>query len=464
MEKERNGKVYIRIDKGMYGLPQSGRLANNLLVTRLAPHGYRPCTHTHGLWRHDTKHITFTLVVDDFGIKYLGKENADHLLNALKEHYEVTKDWAGKLYCGISLDWNYDNRTVDLSMPGYIANALHKFQHKQPDRPQHAPYPARTPQYGATIQLTPAVLDSPSLTPQGRKRIQQVVGALLYHGRAIDGTIMTAISSLASQQATAMEDIEAKLTQLLNYCSTHPDATIRYHASDMILNIHSDAGYLNEPEARSRAGGHFFMSSTPKNGVQQHNGSILTLSTILRMVVASAAEAEIGALFLNAKEGVNIRNILKEMGHPQPATPMQTDNTTAHGILRGTCKQQRSKAIDMRFYWVRDCAQQGKFDIGWGPSAQNLGDYFTKHHPPAHHKEIRGMYLHSEHSPKSIPAAHRKTPQGYVDSALSPSAPVGQQANSAITDTPSTATKWLCLVRTLFRAPHITILSPHKFS
>jgi hypothetical protein len=115
------------------------------------------------------------------------------------------------------------------------------------------------------------------------------------------------------------------------------------------------------------------MSSTPKNGVQQHNGSILTLSAILRMVVASAAEAEIGALFLNAKEGVNIRNILKEMGHPQSATPMQTDNTTAHSILRGTCKQQRSKAIYMRFNWVRDRAQQGKFDIGWGPSAQNLG-------------------------------------------------------------------------------------------
>jgi hypothetical protein len=272
MEKEKNGKVYIRIDKGMYGLPQAGRLANTLLVTRLAPHGYRPCTHTHGLWRHDTKPITFTLVVDDFGIKYLGKENAEHLLNALKEHYAVTEDWAGKLYCGISLDCNYDNRTVDLSIPGYIANALQKFQHKPPEGPQHAPYPARTPQYGATIQLTPAVLDSPSLTPQGRKRIHQVVGALLYYGRAIDGTIMTAISSLASQQATATEDTEAKLTQLLNYCSTHPDATIRYHASDMILNIYSNAGYLNEPEARSRAGGHFFMSSTPKNGVQQHNG------------------------------------------------------------------------------------------------------------------------------------------------------------------------------------------------
>jgi hypothetical protein len=132
----------------------------------------------------------------------------------------------------------------------------------------------------------------------------------------------------------------------------------------MILNIHSDEGYLNEPEARSRAGGHFFMSSTPKKGEQQHNGPLLTLSTILIMTVSSATEAEIGALFLYAKESVNIQNILKELGHPQPATPMQTDDTTAHGIIGGTCKQKRSKAIYMMLYWVRDRAQQGKYDIG----------------------------------------------------------------------------------------------------
>jgi hypothetical protein len=182
------------------------------------------------------------------------------------------------------------------------------------------------------------------------------------------------------------------------------------------------------------------------------------------MVVASAAEAEIGALFLNAKEGVNIWNILKEMGHPQPATPIQTDNTTAHGILRGTCKQQRSKAMYMRFYLVRDCAQQGQFNIGWGLSAQNLGDYFTKHHTPAHHRRNRSMYLHSDNSPQYIPTAHKKTPQGCVDSTLSPGPPASHQANSAITGKPSTSTNWLCLVRTLFHAPHIAPLSPHKFS
>jgi hypothetical protein len=106
------------------------------------------------------------------------------------------------------------------------------------------------------------------------------------------------------------------------------------------------------------------MSSKPRNGEQQHNGALLTLSKILRMVRASAAKAEMGAVFLNPKEGVNIQNILASMGHPQPATPLQTDNTTVHTILRSTCKQHRSKSINMRFYWVRDRAVQNQFDIG----------------------------------------------------------------------------------------------------
>jgi hypothetical protein len=93
--------------------------------------------------------------------------------------------------------------------------------------------------------------------------MQQVVGALLCYARALYPTLMTVISSLASKQATATKDTDAKLLKLLNYCATHPNAKLRYHASDMILNIHSDTGYLNEPKARSRAGGNFFMTPKP---------------------------------------------------------------------------------------------------------------------------------------------------------------------------------------------------------
>jgi hypothetical protein len=150
----------------MYGLPQAGRLANNLLVKRRAPHGYHPVEHTHGMWSHTTRPVTFTIVFDDFGVKYVGKDNVDYLLNALKENYEVTEDWEGKLYCGISLKWDYSNGTIDFSMLGYIEKKLHKFQHNKPDRPQHAPYPTHTLQYGSKVQLTPEVVDSLTLDPK----------------------------------------------------------------------------------------------------------------------------------------------------------------------------------------------------------------------------------------------------------------------------------------------------------
>jgi hypothetical protein len=136
-----DGFIYAEIRKGMYGLPQAGILANKLLKKRLGPHGYHKCMHTPGLWRHNTRPIMFALVVDDFTVQYKGREHAQHLLAALKQDYEaVTVDWDGKLSCGITLEWDYQNRTVNLSMPGYVVDALAEFQHKAPKRDKHQPH------------------------------------------------------------------------------------------------------------------------------------------------------------------------------------------------------------------------------------------------------------------------------------------------------------------------------------
>ena len=106
--------VYMQIERGMYGLPQAGILANKLLRKRLAPHGYYEAKHTPGLWKHTTHPVQFTLVVDGFGVKYVGKQYADHLLNALQETHEVSTDWHGSLYCGITLEWNYAEHYLDI--------------------------------------------------------------------------------------------------------------------------------------------------------------------------------------------------------------------------------------------------------------------------------------------------------------------------------------------------------------
>jgi hypothetical protein len=109
--------------------------------------------------------------------------------------------------------------------------------------------------------------------------------------------------------------------------------------------------------------------------------------------MASATEAELGAFFQNACDCVPLRIALEEMGHPQAATPIQNDNVCAAGIANQTVKQRRSKAIDMRFYWIRDRIKQGQFIIHWRVGKDNLTDYFTKHHYPAHHKLMRSRYL-----------------------------------------------------------------------
>jgi hypothetical protein len=164
-----DGHVYIEVQKGMYGLPQAGILANQLLARRLAIHGYHQTKLTPGLWRHLTRPIQFALVVDDFGVQYVGKEHAQHLIDAIETDYTVSKYWTGGLYCGITLKWDYENKYVDLSMPGYIKDALHKFQHPMPKRPQYAPHNWTVPTYVQLIHYAPL----PDAPPQQQHKKAQ---------------------------------------------------------------------------------------------------------------------------------------------------------------------------------------------------------------------------------------------------------------------------------------------------
>jgi hypothetical protein len=160
------------------------------------------------------------------------------------------------------------------------------------------------PQYGAKIQYTPDANNSPSLNKEATKYIQAVAGNLLYYGWAVNNTILPALSAIATEQAQPRERTTEILTQLLDYCTTQEEAIITYSASKMIVAIHSDAGYCNEKKLRSRAGGHFFLSKDDE--FPPNNGAILTVATIIKVVMSSVAEAELGALYLNAKEAVYI--------------------------------------------------------------------------------------------------------------------------------------------------------------
>ena len=216
------------------------------------------------------------------------------------------------------------------------------------------------------------------------------MGTLLFYALMVDPTLLVALGAIATAQAKGTKATAKAVQQLLDYCATEPNATVQYHASDMILRIHSDASYLSEPKARSRARGYFYFGNHIDN---LHNGAILIISAILKNALASAAEAELGALFVNAKEAAALRTTLQEMGHEQPATPIQVDNSTACGIVNTTIQQKRSKAIDMQFYWVQDRVKLGEFHVFWKPGNANKADYFTKHHSVKHHLANRHKFV-----------------------------------------------------------------------
>jgi hypothetical protein len=199
-----DGWVHIEIRKGMYGLKQAVLLANQLLQTRLAPFGYYLARHMPGLWLHKTRQITFSLIVDDFDVKYMGKQHAGHLINALLQSYELTTDWAAKVYSSMSLNWDYKNRTCDISMPAYVSNVLSKFQHDAPNHPQHTPSRYVTPVYGAKTQYATKD-ETPPLTAKQCITIQKVTGSVFYYARTVDPTVLMPLNDIATEQTKATE-------------------------------------------------------------------------------------------------------------------------------------------------------------------------------------------------------------------------------------------------------------------
>ncbi len=167
----------------------------------------------------------------------------------------------------------------------------------------------------------------------------------------------------------------------------------------MHLWVHTDSSYLNEPKARSRGAGYFYLSDKPKLPIEPDdpppplNGPILVNSKVIDAVMSSAQEAETGMGYINAKDACEQRLTLETLGHPQGPTPLQFDNKAAVGILTDKMTQRRSKAMDMRFYWLKDRNVQKQFHIHWKRGDKNLADYHTKHHPAKYHQEVRSTYL-----------------------------------------------------------------------
>ncbi len=144
--------VYCEICQGMYGLPQAGIIAQKLLAKRLKEHGYSQSKTTPGLWKHVWRPVWFSFVVDNFGVKYIGKEQVQHLLQMVQKYYKCLFEPEGERYCKLTIKWDYLGKKVHIAMPFYLKNALKRFQHPPPIMPQDQLHPHVKKQYGAKVQ------------------------------------------------------------------------------------------------------------------------------------------------------------------------------------------------------------------------------------------------------------------------------------------------------------------------
>jgi hypothetical protein len=177
-----------------------------------------------GYWTHHSKHpIQFILTVDDFRC-----DHVEHLLNIIKKDYkELTVDWTGTKYIGLTLDWDYQGGKVHFSMSGFVEKTLERFQHPEPVKPQNQPHPhIRPPNYGATQYATNED-PTPPVGPEQKKFIQQVSGTFMYLARSVDldPIILTALSAIASQQSTRTERMLECTKQLLDYLASQEEGS-----------------------------------------------------------------------------------------------------------------------------------------------------------------------------------------------------------------------------------------------
>jgi hypothetical protein len=324
------------------------------------------------VFRNRSGTIRFTLVVDDFAMMWTNQSDMDHFIHTLTRLYDVKVNWQGSKYLDMDITINRDKRHVTLTMPGYIQRLL---QRVRPNGVKGASTSAQyTPPNYANPGAQKVTIDASPLASESDKKIlQSMIGTLLYYCRAVDPSICTAVHQLGSVQANPTETDMANMERLLRYVSTHQNNGIRYYASEMVLQLMSDASYQSSPKARSVCGYDSYLGSP--NAI---NRPISCGSWMINCVCGSVAEAKLAGEFQAAQTATHHRAILSDLGYPQPPTMLRMDNTVAIGIAAGQINAKRSKSMDMRFFWLVDRVKQRQFVASHIPGIWNIADHFTK--------------------------------------------------------------------------------------
>ncbi len=196
--------------------------------------------------------------------------------------------------------------------------------------------------------------------------------------------VLPTTCALASVLTTATQRTMMELKRLLGFVATHRDGRKIFHPSDMLLDILTDASYLSRPQSGSVGGS--FHHLTRGNDPDFVNAPISVHSTGIPIVCSSVQEAEYAGTFAVAKNGAGERQVLDDLGYPQPPTVIHCDNEVAVGLAQKSVKPKLSKSCDMRLHWLQDRVAQRQFIVRHIPGAINVADYFTKALPVHRHK------------------------------------------------------------------------------
>jgi hypothetical protein len=237
------------------------------------------------------------------------------------------------------------------------------------------------------------------------------MGSILYYARAVDPTGLMPLNDIATEQTKATEKTQAAMNKMLDYLATHPDATIRYHASDMVLYIHSDASYLLVSNARSGLGGQYFLGNKFPDQ-ETLNRSILNVAAVIKKGWPPRQNQKLARVFTTPKAAPHSESHSASWAthNPQRLCKQITPQHSALGNKNETIKQKRSKAMDMRYHWLTDRVRQKQFDVYWRPGRENLGDYHTNHHSAQHHKDMRHLILNEANSLQALRGCDKLLP------------------------------------------------------
>jgi hypothetical protein len=387
-------RIMFEVNKGLYGLPHASRMAQIQINQHLKKFGFFECDNTPCLYRNQSGSVYFTLVVDDFCIYYRTRQDAENLIKVIEQEYILTTDWDCKSYLGMNIVFKEDHSDVSISIPGYVERAIKRFL------PENSTNTRKSPSIYISYKFSENNSEFDQLDPDPKvdnlefKWLQQLVGTFLYYARAVDPSIIVAVTKLASELSQATKATIKKATHLLEYMNTYPNASIRYRPSTMKIIGQSDASYLSESHARSRWGYLFYCQLLNPENDYDINGTIECMSLVSKVVVSSACEAEYGGIFVLAKKSIPFMETVSDLGYPQSMCTLITDNKPAITIAEETKIIGTSKSFDMRFHWIKDRVNQKQFELRYWETEYIQADFLTKIFPGRIFLEKRKQFVY----------------------------------------------------------------------